>query len=181
MAELGDITRFTNPRQLMAYLGLVPSEHSSGRTRRQGGITKAGNGAARRMLIEAAWSYRFPARISPRAAAAAGATGQADPRHRMESSGAAVPTVSQARPGRKVADGDHCRDRARAGGLHLGDRQTGTAHGYLNEYETGIGNCFKERTHHATTHPMLGKAGGTVTARRTLEGTISRISSDAGH
>jgi transposase len=64
VAELGDITRFANPRQLMAYLGLVPSEHSSGRTRRQGGITKAGNGAARRMLIEAAWSYRFPARIS---------------------------------------------------------------------------------------------------------------------
>jgi transposase len=63
VAELGDITRFTNPRQLMAYLGLVPSEHSSGGTRRQGGITKAGNGVARRMLIEAAWSYRFPARI----------------------------------------------------------------------------------------------------------------------
>jgi transposase len=64
VAELGDITRFANPRQLMAYLGLVPSEHSSGGTRRQGGITKAGNGTARRMLIEAAWSYRFPARIS---------------------------------------------------------------------------------------------------------------------
>src|SRR6201994_3277943 len=64
VAELGDITRFANPRQLMAYLGLVPSEHSSGATRRQGGLTKAGNGAARRMLIEAAWSYRFPARIS---------------------------------------------------------------------------------------------------------------------
>ena len=64
VAELGDITRFANPRQLMAYLGLVPSEHSSGGARRQGGITKAGNGAARRMLIEAAWSYRFPARIS---------------------------------------------------------------------------------------------------------------------
>jgi transposase len=64
VAELGDITRFANPRQLMAYLGLVPSENSSGRTRRQGGITKAGNGAARRMLIEAAWSYRFPARMS---------------------------------------------------------------------------------------------------------------------
>jgi transposase len=64
VAELGDITRFDNPRQLMAYLGLVPSEHSSGATRRQGGITKAGNGAARRMLIEAAWSYRFPARLS---------------------------------------------------------------------------------------------------------------------
>jgi transposase len=64
IAELGDVTRFDNPRQLMSYLGLVPSEHSSGGTRRQGGITKAGNGAARRMLIEAAWSYRFPARIS---------------------------------------------------------------------------------------------------------------------
>jgi transposase len=64
IAELGDITRFANPRQLMSYLGLVPSEHSSGGTRRQGGITKAGNSAARRMLIEAAWSYRFPARIS---------------------------------------------------------------------------------------------------------------------
>jgi transposase len=64
VAELGDIARFSNPRQLMAYLGLVPSEHSSGRSRRQGGITKAGNAAARRMLIEAAWSYRFPARIS---------------------------------------------------------------------------------------------------------------------
>jgi transposase len=57
VAELGDITRFANPRQLMAYLGLVPSEHSSGPTRRQGGITKAGNSAARRILIEAAWSY----------------------------------------------------------------------------------------------------------------------------
>lgn len=48
----------------MAYLGLVSSEHSSSGKRRQGGITKAGNGAARRMLIEAAWTYRFPARIS---------------------------------------------------------------------------------------------------------------------
>lgn len=64
VAELGDLTRFTNPRQLMAYLGLIPSEHSSGGKRRQGGITKAGNSAARRMLIEAAWTYRFPARIS---------------------------------------------------------------------------------------------------------------------
>ena len=64
VAELGDISRFSNPRQFMAYLGLVPSEHSSGGKRRQGGITKAGNGTARRMLIEAAWSYRFPARIS---------------------------------------------------------------------------------------------------------------------
>jgi len=68
IAELGDITRFANPRQLMAYLGLVPPvllrAHSSGATQRQGGVTKVGNATARRMLIEAAWSYRFPARIS---------------------------------------------------------------------------------------------------------------------
>lgn len=64
LAVTGDLRRFQTPRHLMAYFGLVPSEHSSGGTRRQGGITKAGNGAARRMLIEAAWSYRFPARIS---------------------------------------------------------------------------------------------------------------------
>ncbi|WP_048880813.1 transposase, partial [Acidocella aminolytica] len=63
VAELGDITRFTKPTQLMVFLGLVPFENASGAKRRQGGITKAGNEAARRMLIEAAWSYRFPSRI----------------------------------------------------------------------------------------------------------------------
>lgn len=62
MAELGDITRFDSPRQLMAYLGLVPSEYSSGKSVRRGGITKAGNGHVRRVLTESAWCYRFPAR-----------------------------------------------------------------------------------------------------------------------
>ena len=66
VAELGDLTRFEHPRQLMAYLGLVPSEHSSGETVKRGGITKTGNGHARRMLVEAAWSYRLPARVSRR-------------------------------------------------------------------------------------------------------------------
>ena len=64
IAELGDLSRFANPRQLMAYLGLVPSEHSSGASLRRGGLTKAGNSAVRRLLIEAAWCYRFPARVS---------------------------------------------------------------------------------------------------------------------
>jgi len=62
VAELGDITRFDSPKQLMAYIGLVPSEHSSGGSRRQGTITKTGNGHVRRMLVESSWSYRFPAR-----------------------------------------------------------------------------------------------------------------------
>jgi transposase len=62
MAELGDISRFDSPRQLMAYLGLVPSEHSSGNKQVRGGITKTGNSRARRLLVESAWCYRFPAR-----------------------------------------------------------------------------------------------------------------------
>lgn len=62
LAELGDLSRFDTPRQLMAYLGLVPSEHSSGAKRRQGGLTKTGNGHVRRVLVESAWNYRFAAR-----------------------------------------------------------------------------------------------------------------------
>ena len=62
LAELGDITRFDSPKQLMAYLGLVPSEHSSGGSRRQGSITRTGNGHVRRVLTEAAWNDRSPAR-----------------------------------------------------------------------------------------------------------------------
>jgi transposase len=64
VAELGDLTRFENPRQLMSYLGLTPSEYSSGEHRRQGGITKTGNSHARRALIEGAWAYRYPAKVS---------------------------------------------------------------------------------------------------------------------
>ena len=64
VAEVGDFRRFANARQLMAYLGLVPSEHSSGSSIRRSGITKAGNSLARRVLIEGAWTYRMPARIS---------------------------------------------------------------------------------------------------------------------
>ncbi len=67
MAEIGDIGRFAHPRQLMAYLGLVPSEHSSGERVVRGSITKTGNAHARRLLTEAAWNYRFQPRIGHRA------------------------------------------------------------------------------------------------------------------
>lgn len=62
MAEIGDLTRFATAPQLMAFLGLVPSEHSSGPSKRRGGITKTGNAHVRRVLVEAAWTYRHPAR-----------------------------------------------------------------------------------------------------------------------
>jgi transposase len=63
-AEIGDVRRFETPRQLMAFLGLVPGERSTGDTVRRSSLTLAGNRRARRALVEAAWAYRFPARVS---------------------------------------------------------------------------------------------------------------------
>ena len=124
VAELGDITRFGNPRQLMAYLGLVPSEHSSEAARRQGGITKAGNGVARRMLIEAAWSYQFPARASAESNCCgrkAWPSRSETPRGRRRN-GCAGAIVSS--PGRESPDRRYDRSRPRAVGVRLGNRQT---------------------------------------------------------
>ncbi|MGF6922574.1 hypothetical protein OKW28_006771 [Paraburkholderia sp. 40] len=64
VSERGDLTRFEHPRQLMAWIGVTPSEHSSGGKRRQGSNTKTGNSYARKLLVESAWSYRHPARVS---------------------------------------------------------------------------------------------------------------------
>ncbi len=64
VAEAGDMSRFDNPRQLMSFFGLTSAEHTSGEKRRQGGITKCGNGACRRVLSEAAWQYRLTPKVS---------------------------------------------------------------------------------------------------------------------
>lgn len=64
ISELGDLRRFANPRKLMAFLGLVPGEHSTGSKRRQGSITKCGNSHARWMLVECAQHYRKPPKVS---------------------------------------------------------------------------------------------------------------------
>jgi transposase len=64
LAEIGDLSRFQTPRELMGYLGLVSSENSTGDAVNRGGITKAGNGRARRILAEAGWSDRHPPRVS---------------------------------------------------------------------------------------------------------------------
>jgi hypothetical protein len=120
VAELGDLTRFGHPRELMAYLGLVPSEHSSGPSVRRGAITKAGNPHARRLLAEAAWAYQGIPRIGRQHA------------YRQE----ALPNVvcdiawkAQLRlttrfrrlVARVEANRKSPRDRARAHGFHLGD------------------------------------------------------------
>ena len=65
LSELGDLTRFAHPRQLMAWVGVTPSEYSSGSKRRQGSISKTGNSYARKLLVESAWSYRHTAKVSP--------------------------------------------------------------------------------------------------------------------
>jgi len=64
IAELGDLTRFENPKQLMYFLGLTPSKHSSGEKKKKGATTKTGNQHARRVLVEAGWAYRFHAKVS---------------------------------------------------------------------------------------------------------------------
>jgi transposase len=64
VAELGDLGRFPTPRPLMAYLGLVPSEHSSGASRRRGRITRAGNSHVRHVLVQAAWHYRHAPKLT---------------------------------------------------------------------------------------------------------------------
>jgi transposase len=64
VAEIGDLTRFETPSELMKFLGLIPSEYSTGERRRQGSITKAGHTHARRALVEGAWAYRDPAKVS---------------------------------------------------------------------------------------------------------------------
>ena len=65
VSEVGELSRFDHPRQLIAWLGVTPSERSSGGKRRQGSITKIGNSYARNLLVEAAWNCRHPARVSP--------------------------------------------------------------------------------------------------------------------
>jgi transposase len=64
LAELHDFRRFTNPRELMSFLGLTPSEHTSSSRVRRGSITKAGNSHVRRVIVEAAWNYRHRPSVS---------------------------------------------------------------------------------------------------------------------
>src|SRR5206468_1781252 len=96
LAEVVDFQRFRRPRELMAYLGLVPSEYSSGETQRRGALTKAGNSHARRVLVEAAWHYRHRPTIGR--ALANRSQGQPDEmRARLES-----PRASYATPGFRI-------------------------------------------------------------------------------
>jgi transposase len=137
VAEVGDLQRFDNPRQLMAYLGLTPSEHSSGASVRRGGITKAGSGLARRALIEGAWSYRCRPPRQPEAPCPAGGAAAGGPRHCMEGATQDVPALPPSGRGRKGEGGGHHGHRPRDGRLHLGHRKGGGRRSRNTEVRAG--------------------------------------------
>ena len=122
MAELGDITRFDTPRKLMSYLGLTPSEYSSGDRRRQGGITKAGNGHARRALVEGAWAYRYPAKVSRHLQLRQEKLPAEIQAIALEGAGAAVPAISAVDRARQAREPGGRGDCPRDGRFRLGDR-----------------------------------------------------------
>jgi hypothetical protein len=174
ITELGDLSRFANPRQLMAYLGLVLSEHSSGTSVRRGGITKAGNGAARRLLIEAAWSYRFPARVSR------------ELRLRQESQPRLIRDIAWkgqtrlcARYRRLARTGKPANIVTTAIARELSGFVWAIALATRWRRQAERGNCMIKATAGGASEPsdtlLAGKAGGTVAVRRTLASTICRI------
>ena len=133
LAEIGDLQRFASPRQLMAYLGLVASERSTGESVKRGSITKAGNGRARRVLVEA--SRPCNGGLSPSAACRQGEAGEGGgrayvgARDRMEGADAAVRAVPLAVEKGQAIDGGRDGDCTRVGGLHLGHQPRGDAGG----------------------------------------------------
>jgi len=128
VAELGDLARFVSARKLMGYLGMIPSEDSSGSRPRQGSITKAGNRSARRALVEAAWAYAHPAArlLGDRTAA----NWARQEHHRLGLASATAPVRTLSAPGRtgpSIAT-DRGGDRPRTLRVRLGDRPERQAH-----------------------------------------------------
>ena len=157
-AEVGDFRRFASPRQLTAWLGLVPSEHSSGAKVERGGITKAGNGRARRVLVEGAWSYRFPARVTGRTPGPARGGAGKGAGDRVEGAAPAVRPLPPPGRGGQEREPGHRRDRARDGGLRLGDRARGSARGRrLSRPSTGTGSGEIDTTHPSLTRIAHGR------------------------
>ena len=123
-AEIGDFSRFERPGQLMSFLGVVPSENSTGEKRRQGTITKSGSRHARRLLVEAAWHYRKPPRVQPGACPPPGRPARPRPADLLEGAAAAAPHLepSGSRP-RQTPNHRRCRRGARTGRVLLVHRQ----------------------------------------------------------
>ena len=131
LAEIGDLSRFHTPRELMAWLGLVPSEHSTGEHVWRGSITKTGNRRARQLLVECAWSYRHPPTGGGGQAGEARRRTDSGARHCLEGANAADRAVSRSLPRRQAGCCCHHRGSPRVGGLHLGHRARGRRRGRI--------------------------------------------------
>ena len=124
-AEIGDVRRFDTPRQLMSFLGLVPAESSTGDTIRRKGLTLAGNRRARRALVEAAWTYRFPATSERNLESQAGRAAESRARHRLEGADPTVRPLSPSERRRQEAASGRGGDRPRDGRIPMGYRPGG--------------------------------------------------------
>ena len=154
LAEIGDLSRFRTPTELMAYLGLVPSEASTGDTVKRGPITKAGNRRARRMLVELSASAE--GRTSQATEGRRGAAGGS--RDCLEGAVPAVPALSSADQERQAQDRCHRRDRPRACRLHLGCRSRSLGHAYRGSHVRGLARGAKRQGRAPTREPCAGAA-----------------------
>ena len=125
VCELGSLSRFQSPRQLMGYSGLVSREYSSGNRIQRGAITKTGNALARTCLVEAAWTYRFPARVTQIIRDRLNGLPEPIRNVALEGAGAAFGAISQADRRRQAGTQGGRGNRTRIGRLHLGDCPNG--------------------------------------------------------
>jgi hypothetical protein len=124
-AEIGDFARFAKAGQLMSYLGLVPSEHSSGESRRLGSITRSGSRHARRLLVEAAWHYRNQPRVGAEIERRQASQPPAGGGDRLVGAAASSPRLVEDAAQRQTPDPDRRRRRSRTRRLLLVDRPGG--------------------------------------------------------
>ena len=168
----GDLSRFSHPRQLMGYLGLIPSEDSSGERRRQGAITKAGNSSARRALVEAAWAYQHAPAVSPMIA-----------RRQTDLPKAAIDIAWKAQlrlcarfrrlaGTRAEPQQDRRGDRARARRLRVGHRAAGQAAAESTaELETAT---HDKEISHRHSHTQLDRRGGALAVGESSAALLDR-------
>src|SRR6266498_5986996 len=126
VAEIGDFGRFKTAEEFMAFVGLVPSEHSSGEKRRQGSITKVGNSHVRRLLVESAWHARRRPKVGYELAPPPTRPRRGRGRARLPLPAAPLPALAADGRPRQTAAEDRCRLRPRTRRLRLGDRDRAT-------------------------------------------------------
>jgi hypothetical protein len=160
-AELGDLRRFTRPRQLMGFVGLVSSEHSSGRRQHRGSVTKTGNAHVRHILVQAAWHSRHPPSLST--ALRKRQCGQSERviGHCLESTGSAASALSSSGWERQTPAKGGCCGGERDVGISLSNRSRDPAIG-----KHGAGRLNEEQAWRL--EGWLARWVGTAAERRTL-------------